>query len=827
MTEKRETLIAPLGYQTTPNQYGVFPEGALSQAENVLTRYKGKLVYAPGIGPATSIGSASTQKTYALAPLDSGHVYAFVNNSSGNTWTVSESGNSASVPSALSATGLFPYTRTSPVRSRDRMLVNSNSGVLAADFMAPTSSGQRALRYAGLAQPLFGLTTFTTGANLAIPHGIMVSYAAVVTRESSDGYIIKSVPSPATKFYNNETSNGARPQFLYRTSADSAAGDFVEIYRTDGLSTTTVSADPGTTFKLIIRYRLTAADIASTAVTFFDDVPLIAPFYSTTGKELYTNPYQEGTTGANRQPEINGAQAVYKGFTFFGNITERPQVTFSVPGGIWTVGGTDSATHSVNRAFIGTRSGTCTAFSTGATSVTGVSTADMVGVRVGQEMQFGNWPPQTRVLTVSATSFTLDKAATSGGTTWQLSDMFECSLNNFPIPVNGAYYLVADLSLFFGTEVTVNQTTGQATSTLSSDVINDVGLVISVEPDRPYVSSFTVRATGGALYSPPLPEITATAQTFTQTTTPNLLRWSKDSEPEHAPSVNETRVGSGKIIQLVSTKDALWIFCTDGIFRLSGDAGVWQINVVAPGCVICSPGCATSMRDAVYAYTNYGFVAVTDAGVVPISDLQIKDQLPGPPYLEGATTNGFLVNNDDDEEVLIFTGFPAAKFYVYNARQNSFTYVQNAGTGMSNMTAAAFQQNPASGNAAVLLGDTSTVPKYAAWGRGNTSWLAPTVQYRALYAKNPMSVKQWIDFTLMFETFGQFSLSGTISGFFVGSATTLIGFNDTYATIGVPRKFAIATSLEPGFQAFSSPYQVAFEGISTRLVELGNQQVRR
>lgn len=829
MSEKRETLIAPLGYMTTPNQYGVFPEGALSAAQNVTMRAKGKLLTAPGLGPSTPAGSVNTQAVYALAPLDAGHVYTFTSNGLGpTTWTVLESGNSVSLPSSVATTDLFQFSRTSPVRSRARMLVNSNRGVLVGDSMAPTNSAERALRFAGLTQPLFGLTTWTVGPGLAIPHGIMVGYSAVQTRESSDGYIVKSVPSPPTKFFNNQASDGARPEFLYRTSEDSQVGDFIEIYRTDGLSTTTVSADPGTTFKLIIRYELTAADIASTAVSLFDDVPLVAPFYSTTGKELYTNPYQEGQTGANRQPEINGAQAVFKGFTFYGDITERPQFSFSVPGGIWTDAATDSATHAVNRAFIGVRSGAGT-FSAGDTTVTGVSTADMIGVRVGQEMQRGEWPAQTRVLSVSSTSFTVDKPAVTGSTSWLLADIFECSLN-IPIPVNGANYLVGDLSLFGGTEVTVSQTTGIATSTISSDVMSDIGLVIGVESSRPNVTSFTVRATGGSLYSPPLPDIDETPATYSQVNTPNLLRWSKDSEPEHAPSVNETRVGSGKIVQLVSTKDALWIFCTDGIFRLSGDAGVWRIDVIAPGCVLCSPGCATSMRDQVYAYTNYGFVAVTDSGVVPISDLVIKDQLPGPPYVEGAFPNAFVVNNDDDEEVLIFIGFPASMFYIYNARQGAFTYVNIHAAGFSKMTAGAFQQHPASGNAAVLIADASgATPTYAAWGRDSATYLYPSVQYRDLYAKNPMSLKQWVDVTYIFDAADSGKGLSSLFDDHVGGSIgpRLVGSN-CYATVGVPRNYAIAASIRPGFEGgFRYSTVTTFLGISLRVNELSNQALKR
>lgn len=827
---KRETLIAPLGYMTTPNQYGVFPEGALAQAENVVMRNKGKLLTAPALSTLKNANNGSISDCYKLFPLDSGYVCSFITNGTNNDayFTDGTTSGFANYPiySPGSLSTRFPFSRTSPVRARDRMLVNSANGVMALDTMVPSTSGGRTFRWAGL--PQVNITSWlvsASAANLPIPANIMVGYRAVATREYSDGYILKAVPSASYKYLNN---NAAPVQVSFRVvfyQATLQAGDIIEVYRTDGLSTTSTSDDPGTTYKLIYRVVLTSTDISNSYVSIVDRTAMTSPFYTTSGRELYTNPYQEGETGANRQPDVNGAQAVFKGYTFYANLTERAQVTISVPAGIGDV--SSMGTNAFARANgIGGRTGAGTV-TNGNNVITGVSATDIVGVRVGQRSLLSTpFPALTSVTAVGTSTITMSAPANANASAWTLYDWIEGDLGGFGFggAINGAQDIIGLFSLLTHPfEITTNQSVPS-----DSNVALTQNMTAVIEPSLPIFGAISIRASGGSFYSPPLTDITQTAATTSAVTTPNLMRWSKDSEPEHVPASNETRVGAGKIISLVSTKDALWIFCTDGIYRLSGDAGVWRVDVVAPGCVLCSPGCAVSMRDQVYAYTNYGFVAVTDSGVVPISDLQIKAQLPGPSYVEGLNVNGFLINNDDDEEVLIAVGWPASIMYVYNARQNAFTYLRNA-TGFTNMTAGVFQQNPLSGgSASVVLASTSGggAPQFGRWGQG-TQFLAPVVQYRNLYAKNPMSLKQWIDCTLLFEPVSSVTLSATINGFAAGNPVMAQSYTDSYATFGVPRQFAIAAAIQPGWSWFTSSAQLVFEGVSVRVREFTTQQVRR
>jgi hypothetical protein len=308
------------------------------------------------------------------------------------------------------------------------------------------------------------------------------------------------------------------------------------------------------------------------------------------------------------------------------------------------------------------------------------------------------------------------------------------------------------------------------------------------------------------------------------------MRWSKDSEPEHVPAVNETQVGAATIIQFVSTKDALWIFCTDGIYRLAGAGGAWVIDIIDPGCILCAPQCAVAMREQVFAYTNYGFVVVTDAGVVPISASVIKELMPGQPFAELADM--IVERNETDREVLISLGASTNTLYIYNEERKAFTRLFSAGIGLQAITSIAFQTNPTSGVAVPLIGASPSAnqPRYGTWNVTNPS-LAPTVKFQPFYAKAPMMVKQWIDMTYIFAPADATkSVSGLVGSGGAGFASLVThdsNATDSYATMGVTRSFAIAPYIEPGWFMSSLSSTSKFRGVSVRYVPVTEQQVRR
>jgi hypothetical protein len=324
-----------------------------------------------------------------------------------------------------------------------------------------------------------------------------------------------------------------------------------------------------------------------------------------------------------------------------------------------------------------------------------------------------------------------------------------------------------------------------------------------------------------------LPEYNVTAQTFSPKATTNLLRWSKDSEPEHVPSDNETQVGTGQIIALATTKDALWIACSDGVYRLSGDGGSWRVDLVAPALVLCGPRCMVNMREIIYAYTNFGFGAITDSGFVPISHSLLRVPLPGPPFSE--TGDIVLGRNDAEGEVLIS---PSSAFfsntYVYNTLTDAFTYISDPANHFTSITAFAWQESPASGVQCTLWGksESGSAPAYICWN-STAAYLPITVIFHPFYAGEAFTMKQWVDMTFMFinESAGYTMTAtcfGSASG--VGLITAPLG-NEAYATFGVDRRFAMAQKIQPGLQISSiTANRVFLYGVRCRYVPLTLQE---
>lgn len=834
--------MKPLGLRTTPNPYGQMPEGALSDARNAVMRDIGTIEAAPSGTNYTLITPALTNdQVRLLMPLDAGHVYSFFEGV--GTWSAAEgvpggTQNAVNFPASVSLVSLFSRTRVQATRSRDRMLVNSARGAMVGDYMAPTNGNERTLRWAGLPQP-----SMPGGGGVAgtiIPNNIMVAYCSLLVREFSDGYRLQSVPSPASK----HLSVGQIYTFtinLNKGAGHVVAGDYIELYRTDGLSTSNPNADPGPIFKLIYRKQLTAGDITVGSIVVTDSQQVISPYYSTPGRELYTNPGQEGELGANRQPDICGAIATWRGYTFFGNITERAQWVMSVPGGINSY--LTVATDANRRAAgVGGRRFTSGTTAIGNPTITAVSAADMVGIKPGQWWTdgLGTFAFGARVVSTTATTITMNSNATLAGAlpgSAELQDIIEINGSVTRIPDAGSlvfFLSSADL------ELQTNQTVG------SNSLTDNSGLVIVIENSHVYgqtpsgSQNITVRGTNGANYSPPIPEYNATVQTFSPITTPNLLRWSKDSEPEAAPSANETLVGSADLIALTPTKDALWITCTDGAFRLSGDVAPWRLDVVAPQCVPCSPKSVVNLRDVPYANTNLGFGALTPSGFVPISNDVLKQQFPGQPFSE-TDASLFVGKNESDGEVLIYQGtLDVEKCYVYNAITNAFTYLTYTTSHFQNYTCFAWQDYTSDGTPSCLLFGVSEVgsdPAFFQWraAYASSGHLPMQVQFLPVYLQEPMLSKQWIDMTFVFSRAAS-DAGYNIYGVVAGNTFTQVpgvpilprGGTESYATVGIPRRYAIDTKITPGlFSSNTGSARLVLYGVSLRYVPLTQQQEQR
>jgi hypothetical protein len=834
----RQSILAPIGLVTQPNQYAQYPSGACKVARNFVLRNPGELVQAPDVQDVRFF-TAPNDVIHKLMPLDNGHVYEFHQN--GTTWTVYEQNgvtgwNVPFVPLFSSATNAFSSTgRISWTRVAERLITNPTFGNVVGDYTAPTSLAEVALRVAGMPQPsLSGLALVNSGSGW-IAGGQMVAYTACLVREFADGYKIRSSPAAPTKMlptfpgpYNVNVS------LRFWTDNTIVAGDKIEIYRTDAVATTSMSVDPGSTFKLVFTHTITSGEASSGSVTVKDSQPNISGSLVAPGRELYTNPGQEGEDYANRRPPIAKCVESFKGFAFYGHTTERAQFVFSVPGGLGDENEAVATGVSVSvfkENGIGVRRGAGT-ITNGSAVITGVSAANLVGVKAGQQWAGGTGFSGTpTVLSVGASSITMSANANAGAAAWQLVDVLELDGTTYPV-FNGVN-LISRIQGRFEITCTITIPSGPPDFMLAFEFTLERNFY-------PLQTAVTVRGTNGANYSPPIPEIGVTARSLSALTRKNRIQWSKEQQPEHAPSVSETFAGFGELYAMNATRDAMWLWCSDGLFRMSGHAGAlglgaWQVDYANSTLILAGPQASCALNEFLYGYTNIGFVEVDSAGnVINLTDKLIGDLLPGQKYVESRSI--VVERNETDEEILLILGDNGAgssnTVYVFNTKQRGWTTLGGNGTNLSTLTALAMQRSPSSGEPRTLLASSplgGQDARYSSWNHAS-AFLAAEARYQPIYGDDPLEVKRWLWADYLFDSGSNGrSITPTWNGTQYGTSFALqtLDTNGAYGRAGCPREVGSSSSISPGLLLAAGATQSRLQGISVPLKQRTNQSKKR
>lgn len=840
-----QTILKPIGLVTQPQQFGQYPSGALKVAHNWVLRNPGELQQAPGFQTQTSFATAN-ERVEKLIPLDAGHVYALTR--SGPVWSVYENAVAVALPTPLSSNSAFSDTgRISWARARDRLILNANRGYLVGDYMAPANAAERALRFCSMPQPGILAIGLTTSNAMALPADSLVGYQVIFKRVLQNGYETFGVPSPMMKVNNGPSVTNALIQVTWNASSGIVAGDYIEVYRTDAVPAATWANDPGDNPKRVLSYQLTTADAAGTSITLTDRQPMVTGTNTTPGQPLYTNGLQEGTLYGNRQPPIARCTAEFKGFVFCADTTERPQWVFSVPGGMGTQANAIAIAGLTAAAFkrfgIGERTG-AGAIAIGNPNITGVSAADMVGIVQGQRWtgSSGVFAAGTTVVSAVGTTITMSTNALSVAAAFAISDVVQVNGTNIEISELARFYqqlMQQTIALYeVSCDVPIAATAGNNVFTVGAEVI--------IEPIRPQLSngaSFTVRATNGANYSPPVPELTATAQTFSEKRIKNRIQWTKLQEPEHWPLASEDFVGFGDVYAVNSTRDALVFWCSDGAWRLSGDAGPfgfgnWRIDPLNRTLLLVAPQASTVLGEQVWGYTNDGAGYLDPAGnFKSVSERRIGDLLPVNKYTETAAI--VMEANETNREILLLTGDQVTSSdvtYVYSVDQDGWTTV-GGDLYSAKVTALAMQRSPATGDPTPLFGVSpqgGLQPIYSRWNFIGT-FLSPVLQYQPIYADDPMLLKQWGHCTYMFDlATATRLLNPTWNGTVVGGPVAIQALDTAgYARAAAPRSVAaqgvaVSHAVSPGFTGPGATGAAArFLGISLQFDYVATQPKKR
>jgi hypothetical protein len=180
----------------------------------------------------------------------------------------------------------------------------------------------------------------------------------------------------------------------------------------------------------------------------------------------------------------------------------------------------------------------------------------------------------------------------------------------------------------------VNRTLSSgATAVIVSDTNDIPGRILVTSSSS--ASTLTVAVSRAASWSP------SAGLSLSPTVAENGLVWSKTDQPDHVQKslwLVPVRVGATDkpILRVVPTRASLFIFKADGLWRLTGDAGVWDIQPFDPTVRLAAPESCGVVNNSIFCLTDSGVVRVADTGVALIS--RQPDRCDIEPVIQAALT---------------------------------------------------------------------------------------------------------------------------------------------------------------------------------------------
>jgi hypothetical protein len=480
-----------------------------------------------------------------------------------------------------------PLVRTDiaqAVEARSNLYLASSAGVMKmTSVSAPTIEPAGIVGTPGVVgEPAVNTSTSAGTPWLAVSS--QVAYRFVARYDAPNGLILRSRPSGQVLAVN--ASGGTANVYLQLTTgAIRTYVTAIEVYRT---RTFPVGVTPDDEMQLVGVVPINGTGGGS----FGDGVPDV--LRTTT---LYTSPSRGGIENANDRPPGCACLERFRGAVFFGNTLSphRAIVSFKYADktGVATGLGVRTATGNV---------------ASGSSAITTVS--NVTGLVAGMLVTGNGMPTTGPTYITSVVGSTVNLTAVATGTFGATALRFYDTLladgsTRIPLIANSgtaSQLGYAALNLFVAYEISPPQPGYQAT--------------LVVERRYPSDGVFTL-APGTNAADTNL----GTGITSTQDALPHGLSWSAPDEPEHVPPKNFARVGDqGRaILGLRATRDALFIFKEDGIFRLSGVDGSYRIDPFDPSAFCILPSSIRRMRNAIYFLSSYGIVEIANDALRAVS----------------------------------------------------------------------------------------------------------------------------------------------------------------------------------------------------------------
>ena len=687
----QQLLLKLKGLYTLPSDLsGASPDGALSVADNIVIDAEDVASPRRGFNQAAVSGGVPA-KLYVyqnqLIQHDGTNTLKYYSNNNTDTFSTDSGATWTTI------SGTYPQISSTAkvhfAEAKQNLYFTTGSGVYKMD--AYTSTPKLSGAFKGL--DVQSSIVSATGNWLA--NGYRTAYRVVWGYKDLNKNLILGTPSQIEAI-TNSTGSTASVQLSISIPAGVTTAWFYQVYRAAAQAG---GVEPDDEMSLVYESNPSAGDITAKSVTVTDITP-----DTLRGAILYTSATQEGLAAGNEQPPMAQDIAVFKNTTFYGNTTSKNRqiVTLLAVGGTnglavnntITVGGitytakTSETTASAQfRAYLaGTFNFTVTIASPAVVTAAahGLSNGDPVILSTTGALPTG-LALGTTYYVISAATNTFQLAATYGGTAINTSGS---QSGTHTVTYGGsAAQNIRDTALSLVR--TINR---YASSTVYAYYLSgpsDLPGKILIEERGIGGAAFTTASSNTSSWSPSL----ASAVTSTNDRFKNGLYYSKNSQPESVPLANYFFVGSAdkNILRILPLRDSLFVLKDDGIYRVSGEAGSFRVDLLDSTTHLLAPETAVVLNNQIFALTDQGVAAISEGGVQvrsrAIENTLLSLQGVNPSILQ---TGSFGISYETERKYLLFLPKLAGdtsptQAFVFNTFTNTWTrWVLNKTCGLVN-----------------------------------------------------------------------------------------------------------------------------------------------
>ena len=413
---------------------------------------------------------------------------------------------------------------------------------------------------------------------------------------------------------SNTTSSISAVILSFTIPAGITTGHSYQIYRSQAVGSGIVPNDEG---GLVYQGQPLAADLTYGTLSVLDIVP-----DALRGATIYTAASQQGLVNENVAAPFAYDITVFRNILFFGNTSGLQNYTLTLLG-TGTPAGVQSG-DTITIAGVAYTAGTSENISTGTFAVSPV----FLLVTTGNTNTSTSLTSMSTIVGIAAGQIVTGIGIPSGtyvvsasGSTVIISQAATASASSVTLTFTGDSAAQAIRDTAQSLIRVINRNASSLVYAYYMSGVTDLPGMISIQSRTVGASIFYLISSRSTCWNPALPT-SGTIQASTNSINKNFLYFSKTQQPEAVPPGNFLPVGSGDkaILRIIALRDSLFILKEDGVFYLTGtdptNFQVWPLDYTTK---VVSAESAVALNNQIYCFSTQGIVSITQNGVAIMS----------------------------------------------------------------------------------------------------------------------------------------------------------------------------------------------------------------